>query len=118
MTQTATENPLLEGLRVRRAAEPCALTIFGASGDLTRRKLLPALYSLAFRRLLPPQFAVLGVARTEPKRGAALHAARCFGTRADATAALLVATAGEAFAMASAVPTSQALNRMSGSRFL
>ena len=35
------------------APDPCALVIFGASGDLTRRKLFPALYSLAFRRLLP-----------------------------------------------------------------
>jgi len=59
------ENPLLEGLRARRTPEPCALTIFGASGDLTQRKLLPALYALAFRRLLPEQFAVVGVARTE-----------------------------------------------------
>src|ERR671923_2929984 len=59
------ENPLLEGLRKRRAAEPCALTIFGASGDLTQRKLLPALYALAYRNLLPEGFAVVGVARTE-----------------------------------------------------
>jgi glucose-6-phosphate 1-dehydrogenase len=58
------DNPLLEGLRKRRMAEPCALTIFGASGDLTQRKLIPALYALAFRNLLPQQFAVLGVART------------------------------------------------------
>jgi glucose-6-phosphate 1-dehydrogenase len=56
---------LLEGLRMRRTPEPCALVIFGASGDLTRRKLFPALYSLAFRRLLPEQFGLLGVARTE-----------------------------------------------------
>jgi glucose-6-phosphate 1-dehydrogenase len=41
------------------------LTIFGASGDLTRRKIFPALYALAFRDLLPEQFAVLGVARSE-----------------------------------------------------
>ena len=41
------------------------LTIFGASGDLTRRKIFPALYALALRDLLPEQFAVLGVARTE-----------------------------------------------------
>jgi len=61
----AEANPLLEGLRIRRASEPCALVIFGASGDLTRRKLMPALYSLAFRRLLPEQFAVVGVARSE-----------------------------------------------------
>jgi glucose-6-phosphate 1-dehydrogenase len=59
------ENPLLEGLELARMPEPCALVIFGASGDLTRRKLFPALYSLAFRQLLPPRFAVVGVARTE-----------------------------------------------------
>jgi glucose-6-phosphate 1-dehydrogenase len=59
------ENPLLEGLGTRRRPEPCVLTIFGASGDLTRRKIFPALYSLALRDLLPEQFAVLGIARTE-----------------------------------------------------
>ena len=55
----------MEGLQVRRTPDPCALIIFGASGDLTKRKLFPALYSLAFRRLLPEKFAVVGVARTE-----------------------------------------------------
>ena len=45
--------------------EPCALVIFGASGDLTRRMLLPALYNLALDRRLPPRFAVIGFARTE-----------------------------------------------------
>jgi glucose-6-phosphate 1-dehydrogenase len=59
------ENPLLEGLRLTRQPEPCALTIFGASGDLTQRKLFPALYALAFRGLLPEHFAVVGVARSE-----------------------------------------------------
>jgi glucose-6-phosphate 1-dehydrogenase len=59
------ENPLLEGLTLRRTPDACALVIFGASGDLTKRKLFPALYSLALRRLLPEQFAVVGVARTE-----------------------------------------------------
>jgi glucose-6-phosphate 1-dehydrogenase len=59
------QNPLVEGLGLRRRPEPCVLTIFGASGDLTRRKIFPALYSLAFRDLLPEQFAVLGIARTE-----------------------------------------------------
>ena len=62
---TAAENPLLEGLKLRRTPEPCALVIFGASGDLTSRKLFPALYSLAVRRLLPERFGVIGVARTE-----------------------------------------------------
>jgi glucose-6-phosphate 1-dehydrogenase len=59
------ENPLLEGLQLRRTPDPCVLTIFGASGDLTKKKLLPALYALAFRRLLPEKFAVVGVARTQ-----------------------------------------------------
>jgi glucose-6-phosphate 1-dehydrogenase len=63
--QQAEENPLLEGLTLRREPDPCALVIYGASGDLTKRKLLPALYSLAFRRLLPENFAVVGIARTE-----------------------------------------------------
>jgi glucose-6-phosphate 1-dehydrogenase len=61
---TVEENPLLEGLQLSRTAEPCALAIFGASGDLTRRKLFPALYSLALRRLLPEKFGVVGVARS------------------------------------------------------
>ena len=58
-------NPLAQGLGVRRQPDPCALVVFGASGDLTKRKLFPALYSLAYRDLLPERFAVLGVARTE-----------------------------------------------------
>jgi glucose-6-phosphate 1-dehydrogenase len=65
VTETTEPNPLLEGLSVRGTPDACAFVIFGASGDLTKRKLLPALYSLAYRRLLPPQFAVLGVARSE-----------------------------------------------------
>ena len=59
------ENPLLEGLQVRRTPDPCAFVIFGASGDLTQRKLIPAIYSLAYRRLLPQKFSVVGVARSE-----------------------------------------------------
>ena len=62
---TTQENPLLEGLQLRRTPDPCILVIFGASGDLTQRKLFPALYSLAFRRLLFECFAVVGVARSE-----------------------------------------------------
>jgi glucose-6-phosphate 1-dehydrogenase len=64
MTETL-ENPLVEGLKMRRTPDPCVFVIFGASGDLTQRKLFPALYSLAYRRLLPEKFAVVGVARTE-----------------------------------------------------
>jgi glucose-6-phosphate 1-dehydrogenase len=64
MTETL-ENPLVEGLQLRRKPEPCAFVIFGASGDLTQRKLFPALYSLAYRGLLPEKFAVVGVARSD-----------------------------------------------------
>jgi glucose-6-phosphate 1-dehydrogenase len=59
------ENPLLEGLQLSRRPEPCLMVIFGASGDLTMRKLFPALYSLAYRQLLPAKFGIVGVARTE-----------------------------------------------------
>ena len=64
MVTELAENPLLEGLGVRRTPEPCAVVIFGASGDLTRRKLLPALYQLAANRYLPPEIAIVGVGRT------------------------------------------------------
>ena len=57
-------NPLLEGMQLARRPESCAIVIFGATGDLTRRKLIPALYSLAYRNLLPHHFAILGVAHT------------------------------------------------------
>jgi glucose-6-phosphate 1-dehydrogenase len=67
-------NPLLEGLQLRRRPEPCAVVIFGASGDLTKRKLIPALYALAYRKLLPDQFAIVGVART-PRSSAQFAAA-------------------------------------------
>src|SRR5262249_48941804 len=46
-------------------ADPPAFVIFGASGDLTKRLLVPALYNLASARLLPDEFAVIGVARGE-----------------------------------------------------
>jgi len=46
------------------AVQPCILVIFGASGDLTHRMLLPAFYNLALDRRLPPRFAVVGFART------------------------------------------------------
>jgi glucose-6-phosphate 1-dehydrogenase len=56
-------NPLREGLAEERVPEPAAMVIFGASGDLARRKLLPALYSLTRDRLLPARFAIVGFAR-------------------------------------------------------
>ncbi len=51
--------------RVRTSAPPQAIVIFGASGDLTRRKLLPAFYHLYLEGLLPERFAIVGYARTE-----------------------------------------------------
>jgi glucose-6-phosphate 1-dehydrogenase len=48
-----------------RPADPCVMVIFGASGDLTKRKLIPALYNLAKDNLLSKEFAVVGVARNE-----------------------------------------------------
>jgi glucose-6-phosphate 1-dehydrogenase len=62
---TQEPNPLLEGLRVRRRPDPCLLVIFGASGDLTAKKLMPALYALALRRLLPERFGIVGAARSD-----------------------------------------------------
>jgi len=63
-TKAASEpNPLREGMPDERTAKPAALVIFGASGDLTRRKLLPAIYNLALSRLLPGGIAIVGVAR-------------------------------------------------------
>jgi len=51
--------------RTGRLGDPCAMVIFGAAGDLTRRKLIPALYNLAKSQLLSREFAVVGVARTQ-----------------------------------------------------
>ena len=59
-----TSNPLLEGLALQRRPDPCVLVIFGASGDLTKRKVVPAIYSLALRGLLPEAFGLIGASRT------------------------------------------------------
>ncbi|MEW6430022.1 MAG: glucose-6-phosphate dehydrogenase [Myxococcota bacterium] len=58
-------NPLRQGLVDERLPEPCTLVIFGASGDLTKRKLVPALYTLAAERLLPSSFCIVGFARKD-----------------------------------------------------
>jgi glucose-6-phosphate 1-dehydrogenase len=57
-------NPLLDNLRIEPTPGPTTLVIFGASGDLTRRKLLPALYNLSRGHRLPARFTVFGVARS------------------------------------------------------
>jgi glucose-6-phosphate 1-dehydrogenase len=58
------ENPFADPLRFERRAPPCAIVIFGANGDLTKRKLLPALYRLSSDGRLPPAFAIIGNSRT------------------------------------------------------
>ncbi len=60
---SVTPNPLRSGLEGDRTGDACAVVIFGASGDLTKRKLMPALYNLAISRVLPGSFAVVGVSR-------------------------------------------------------
>jgi glucose-6-phosphate 1-dehydrogenase len=68
MTQMADQikpNPLREGLSTRAVPQPCSIVIFGATGDLTHRKLIPALYNLAADGELPPAVAVVAVARRD-----------------------------------------------------
>lgn len=62
---TLLENPLRVGLQQQRTPEPQILVIFGASGDLTQRKLVPALYKLRRERRLPPETTIVGVARRD-----------------------------------------------------
>ena len=68
-----------------RPSPPCAIVIFGAAGDLTKRKLLPALYNLKASGLLPRQLAIVGVARKEKSheqfRGEQSKDIREFATR-------------------------------------
>ncbi len=85
METSTVVNPLREGVRLPRTPEPCTMVIFGASGDLTRRKLLPALYNLALDGLLPGAFSIVGFARSEMTddqfRQQALEAVRQFSRR-------------------------------------
>jgi glucose-6-phosphate 1-dehydrogenase len=66
-TVTERANPLRDprDRRLPRVPEPCALVVFGVTGDLARKKLLPAIYDLANRGLLPADFALLGFARRD-----------------------------------------------------
>lgn len=59
------ENPLRIGLQQEKLPEPQIIVIFGASGDLTQRKLVPALYKLRRERRIPPETTIVGVARRE-----------------------------------------------------
>src|SRR5882672_9516424 len=67
----AMENDQLDELMVcrldqaRKSVEPCTIVIFGASGDLTARKLIPAFYHLFKEKQMPAEFRIIGVARRE-----------------------------------------------------
>src|SRR5687768_16231450 len=63
-TVQQSENPLVEGLE-RLPVHPTTLVIFGATGDLAKRKLLPAIYNLAHEGALPEQFNLIGVSRSD-----------------------------------------------------
>ncbi|HEV3164571.1 MAG TPA: glucose-6-phosphate dehydrogenase [Isosphaeraceae bacterium] len=58
-------NPLRESLPRTRVPDPCSIVLFGATGDLTHRKLVPALYHLALEGHMPSEYAVVGQARRE-----------------------------------------------------
>ena len=62
-----TTNPLksAEDIRLQKIAGPSGLIMFGVTGDLSRKKLLPAIYDLANRGLLPPAFSLVGFARRD-----------------------------------------------------
>ena len=57
-------NPFSDPLRFERRVPECTIVIFGATGDLTKRKLMPALYRLALDRRLPESFSIVGTSRT------------------------------------------------------
>src|SRR5688500_6033218 len=59
----APRHPFLQGLSKHRGTPPTVIVIFGASGDLTARKLIPAIYNLAFDHLLPADFFLVGYGR-------------------------------------------------------
>jgi glucose-6-phosphate 1-dehydrogenase len=61
----AASNPLRVGLQQDRNPAPCIMVIFGVSGDLTSRKLMPSLYDLAVRTPLPPGFSIVGISRRD-----------------------------------------------------
>jgi len=62
-TEEAARHPFLQGLSKHRGAPPTIIVIFGASGDLTKRKLIPALYNLGLDSLLPRDFFLIGYGR-------------------------------------------------------
>src|SRR5437588_8309080 len=77
-------NPLVEGLE-RLPVHPTTLVIFGATGDLAKRKLLPAIYNLAHEGALPGRFNLIGVSRSDMPHGdyrdLAIESIRSFSRR-------------------------------------
>src|SRR5512135_66009 len=93
MPSTAADiNPLADAARVERSPDPCVMVIFGASGDLTKRKLIPALFDLERQGVLPAGFTIVGVGRTPMDHNAfrsyLLEAMRTFGQMHDAEATM------------------------------
>jgi glucose-6-phosphate 1-dehydrogenase len=84
MTIAEADNPLTEGLE-RLPIHPTTLVIFGATGDLAKRKLLPAIYNLAHEGALPERFELIGVSRSDMPhgdyRGMAIEAIRAYSRR-------------------------------------
>src|ERR1019366_9694067 len=80
-------SPGLDSAPSQAPAEPCIFVIFGASGDLTKRLLMPALYNMACDGLLPTQFAIIGMAMdeltTNSFRERLSRDVRAFNTRKD-----------------------------------
>ena len=76
VTISRDHNPLRDpdDRRLNRIAGPSALVIFGVTGDLSRKKLMPAVYDLANRGLLPPGFGLVGFARPVGPRMQTEHA--------------------------------------------
>ncbi len=78
------ESSVIQGM-IERHPGPCSMVIFGASGDLAKRKLFPALYSLAKGGELPEKFAVIGISRSIPDdkslRGVVRESLQKFGDK-------------------------------------
>ena len=92
------ENPLIEGLE-RLPVPATTLVIFGVTGDLAHRKLLPALYNLAHEGALPERFNLVGVARREISDA---------DFRADARASITTITSRSPYVCPSALATARA----------
>ncbi|HLW46825.1 MAG TPA: glucose-6-phosphate dehydrogenase [bacterium] len=93
MDVVSTPFALREGLRLRRMPDPCAVVIFGATGDLTQTKLMPALYTLARLGMIPSNLAVVGVAR-RPKTDAVFRKEMAEAVAPDGAAPATGAKAG------------------------